>query len=95
MIENKTWTRKCIATNQIVDISQLIRFSFDKESSEVELDLNHNKKKRGAYFIPSIENWNSIKKTKALNRVFRTNIKPETYSNIEAELKEVLYGKEK
>ncbi|MHA3825738.1 YlxR family protein [Mycoplasma sp. BRA285] len=95
MIENKIYTRKCIATNQITDINKLVRFSFDKATNLVELDLNKNKLKRGAYFIPTQENWNYIKKTKALNRVFRTNISPETYTKIEEELKEVLYDKEK
>ncbi|WLP85351.1 YlxR family protein [Mycoplasma seminis] len=95
MIENKTWSRKCIASNQIVDISELIRVCYDKNNNSLELDLNKNKGKRGAYFIPNEQNWNFIKKTKAFNRTFRTNITPETYDKIEAELKEVLYGQTK
>ncbi|MFV8459075.1 YlxR family protein [Mycoplasma sp. CR] len=95
MIENKIYTRKCIATNQIIEVDKLVRFSFDKETNLVELDLDHNKLKRGAYFIPTQENWNYIKKNRALNRVFRTNIKPEVYTEIEEQLKEVLYDKEK
>ncbi|MFV8499550.1 YlxR family protein [Mycoplasma sp. VS424B] len=95
MTENKNYTRKCIATNAITPIDKLVRFSFDKETNLVELDLDHNKLKRGAYFIPTQENWNYIKKTRALNRVFRTNISPEVYIEIEEQLKEVLYGKEK
>ncbi|MFV8483692.1 YlxR family protein [Mycoplasma sp. Z473B] len=95
MTENKKYTRKCIATNNITPINKLVRFSFDKRTNLVELDLDHTKLKRGAYFIPTQENWNYIKKTRALNRVFRTNVSPETYTEIEEQLKEVLYGKEK
>ncbi|WP_233262747.1 YlxR family protein [Mycoplasma sp. NEAQ87857] len=92
---NKTYTRKCIVTNQIVDISLLVRFNYNKKTQEVTLDLNKNLPNRGAYFIPNATNWAKLKKTKALNRVFRTNFTKETYETIEQQLMEVLNEQEK
>ncbi|WP_426460953.1 YlxR family protein [Mycoplasma hafezii] len=88
---NNNFTRKCIVTNQIVDISQLVRFDYQKSTQTITLDLNRTKQGRGAYFIPTSQNWEKIKKTKALNRVFRFNVPKETYDTIEQELKGVLY----
>ncbi|MBN4084282.1 YlxR family protein [Mycoplasma sp. CSL10166] len=86
---NHNFTRKCIITNQIVDIKNLIRFNYLKNNNHATLDLKRELNGRGAYFIPSEENWNKIKKTKALNRVFKSNISKENYFEIEQELKEV------
>ncbi|WP_036463963.1 YlxR family protein [Mycoplasmopsis sturni] len=93
MIKNKNFTRKCIATNQIVDVSQLVRFDLNK-NKEIRLDLKRELNGRGAYMIYSPENWAKIKKTKALNRVFRFGVSPEKYLEIEQELLEV-YNEQK
>ncbi|WP_254616012.1 YlxR family protein [Mycoplasma sp. OR1901] len=86
---NRNFTRKCIATNQIIDVENLIRFNYVKTENKVTLDLKRESNGRGAYFIPSEENWNKIKKTKALNRVFKSNISNDNYLEIEQQLKEV------
>ncbi|RIV16818.1 YlxR family protein [Mycoplasmopsis gallopavonis] len=88
---NTNFTRKCIVTNEIVNVNQLIRFNFDKQNLTVSLDLKRNKKGRGAYMLPTWENWEKAKKNKALNRSFRTNIPKVVYENIEEQLREVLY----
>ncbi|MEA4134475.1 DUF448 domain-containing protein [Mycoplasma sp. 2045] len=92
MTEIKTVFRKCIATNQVLPVDELTRFSYDKENNLLVLDLHKNKKHRGAYFVASLENWQKIRKTKALNRTYKTNISDEQYDSLENELKEVLYG---
>ncbi len=90
-IKNKFYTRKCIVTNSIVNVENLIRFSFDKENKIIKLDLNKTKKGRGAYLLYSPENWMKLKKTKSFNRVFKFNFSSETYLKLEQELLEVVY----
>ncbi|WP_245597282.1 YlxR family protein [Mycoplasma buteonis] len=88
---NSNYARKCIVTNTIVPIEKLVRFDYVKSENLITLDLSKNKKGRGAYFIPTLANWEKIKKSKALNRVFRFNVDKEVYEQIEQQLKEVLY----
>ncbi|WP_027121411.1 YlxR family protein [Mycoplasma leonicaptivi] len=85
---NQNYTRKCIVTNNIINIDNLIRFDYNKKDNLITLDLNKSKKGRGAYFIPTQENWLKLKKTKALNRTFRTNVDMEVYNTIEQQLQE-------
>ncbi|MGZ9800200.1 YlxR family protein [Mycoplasma sp. AC1221] len=95
MNENlKNFNRKCIATNQIVNVKEMLRFDFNRKANTVILDKNQNMKGRGAYFIPSFENWNKIRRTKALNRTFRTNVTKETYDDLESQIQEVINVKE-
>ncbi|OAB49054.1 YlxR family protein [Mycoplasmopsis gallinarum] len=84
-----------MVSNQIYSTSELIRFNYDKNSKEISLDLNNLKKNRGAYFYPSKENWEKICATKALNRVFRTNVSRETYKSIQEQLEELVWTKTK
>lgn len=93
MIKNNNFTRKCIATNQIVDVSQLVRFDLNK-NKEIRLDLKRELNGRGAYMIYSPENWAKIKKNKVLNRVFHFGVSTEKYLEIEQELLEV-YNEQK
>ncbi|UWV82478.1 YlxR family protein [Mycoplasmopsis cynos] len=48
---------------------------------------------RGAYFVPEKQNWEKIKKTRALNRIFKTNFTFELYLKLEPELEEKLWAK--
>ncbi|VEU76347.1 YlxR family protein [Mycoplasmopsis columboralis] len=93
--KNNNYTRKCIITNQILDINKLTRFSLLKETQKVRLDLNKNLKGRGAYFEFTWENWEKVKKTKSLNRAFRFNVSPDDYLEIEKQLLEVINEQEK
>lgn len=92
-IETKKWNRKCIVTGEIVEINKLVRFDFDKKNNQISLDLEKNKKGRGAYFIPLKENWQKIVKTRGLNRAFRTSVDNEVYKSIEIELEETIWQK--
>ncbi|QSF13566.1 YlxR family protein [Mycoplasma sp. Mirounga ES2805-ORL] len=85
---NKIFKRKCIITNQIIEANKLIRFDYDKKNNIITLDIQKNKKGRGAYFLPSEENWQKIVKTRGLNRAFRTKVSNETYKSIEQQLEE-------
>lgn len=93
--KNSNYTRKCVVTNQILDISNLIRFDFNKKNNKITLDWLKNKKGRGCYLKNDPTLWDKFKKTKALNRAFRINISNETYLEIEKELMEVLWLKNK
>lgn len=86
---NKTKTqRKCFITGEIKSVDELLRFDFDKKNNIISLDIKNIKKGRGAYFVPTIKNWEQIVKTKGLNRVFRTQVSRETYNQITQELEE-------
>ncbi|UUM19839.1 MULTISPECIES: YlxR family protein [unclassified Mycoplasma] len=93
--KNNNYTRKCIVTGQILPVEQLTRFSLRKEKQEIFLDFDKNLKGRGAYFQFSLDNWEKLKKSKALNRVFRFNVSNDNYLKIEQELLEVLNEQKK
>ena len=86
MNKNNAFTRKCIVTNEIRDVNELIRFNLSKVQKKVTLDLKRTKKGRGAYFYPTYNNWEKIVKGKALTRTFRINVPKETYEKIYKEL---------
>nr|WP_318023691.1 YlxR family protein [Mycoplasmopsis iners] len=86
-------TRKCIITGAIVPVEQLVRFDYDKQNQRIILDVNKELKGRGAYFIPTRENWNLIMRNKGLNRAFRTNVSKETYLEINNKLEELKWLK--
>ncbi|MCT4469544.1 YlxR family protein [Mycoplasma sp. HS2188] len=80
--------RKCIITNQILEVANLIRFDYDKKNNQISLDLDKNMKGRGAYLLLNEQTWQQVLKTKALNRTFRTNVSRETYIKIQHQLEE-------
>ncbi|AIA29769.1 hypothetical protein MCFN_03305 [Mycoplasmopsis californica] len=81
--------RKCIVTGLILPLDQLVRVDFDKKNNIISLDLDKIKKGRGCYINLNEQNWELVKKTKALNRSFRTNVTKEVYNQIEEELRGV------
>ncbi|UUD35328.1 YlxR family protein [Mycoplasmopsis caviae] len=86
--KNSNFTRKCIITNLVKPVEELVRFDFNKKNNIITLDINRDKKGRGCYFIPTHENWEKLKKHKGLNRAFRTAVDKEVYNEIEKELEE-------
>ncbi|VEU70587.1 YlxR family protein [Mycoplasmopsis glycophila] len=88
---NANFSRKCIVTNEILDISKLVRFDYDKKNQIISLDLKREKKGRGAYIHLTPENWEKAMRNKALNRTFRTNVSKEVYEEINKQIMEVLY----
>lgn len=95
MKTDKILTRKCIASMQIIPVEYLVRFDYQKQNNTLTIDQSKTKKGRGAYFLPTIENWAIIKKKRALNRSLRANITLEQYENLEAQLKELIWAKNK
>ncbi|BBU47523.1 YlxR family protein [Mycoplasmopsis felis] len=95
IIKQQNYNRKCIATNQITNISNLLRIDYDKKNNLICVDYEKVLKGRGCYFILNIENWEKIKKNKLLNRSFRTNISKEIYEEMDIKIKEFIYGKKK
>ncbi|CAL59398.1 YlxR family protein [Mycoplasmopsis agalactiae] len=86
--KNEGFSRKCIATGLIVPENQMLRFDYNKNENLIKLDVNRELKGRGAYFIATEENWNTVVRKKCLNKTFRTAVPKEVYERIEAELKE-------
>ncbi|WP_029513694.1 YlxR family protein [Mycoplasmopsis primatum] len=95
-IENNyaSYNRKCIATGIIKSSNQMLRFDYNKKENIILLDLNRELKGRGAYFIPTIANWEFIIKHKCLNKTFRTAVAKETYELFDKQLKEGKWLKE-
>ncbi|QZE12692.1 YlxR family protein [Mycoplasma sp. Ms02] len=91
MSEKTNYTRKCVATNQIVDIDKLIRFDYKKSTGIISLDLDKNKDGRGCYIQKDWSIWEKFRKTKGLNRSFKTNVEQCVYEEIEQKLKGVLW----
>ncbi|VEU75530.1 Putative transciprtional termination factor [Mycoplasmopsis maculosa] len=86
--------RKCIATNKIFSVSELIRIDFNKQKNIIQLDINKSLNGRGAYFLPTEANWKLIQKNKGLNRTFRINVAREIYEAIDHQIKEAKCLKE-
>lgn len=62
--EKNNITRKCIVTSLILPVEKLTRFSFNKTTKELKLDIDKNLKSRGAYFLKNKDNWEILKKKK-------------------------------
>ncbi|WP_235670410.1 YlxR family protein [Mycoplasmopsis pullorum] len=93
--KNKNYTRKCVATNQILDIQDLIRFDFDKKKNLIKLDLEKTGKGRGCYIKNDPNVWEKFYKSKGLNRSFRFNVSTEVYDSIYKQLMEGIWQKNK
>ncbi|MEE3928552.1 YlxR family protein [Mycoplasmopsis ciconiae] len=93
--KNINFTRKCVITHEILDISQLIRFDYNKKENLITLDLSRNKKGRGCYLKNDRALWDKFLKSKALNREFRTNVSLIVYEQLLKELEETIWLKNK
>ncbi|WP_338822684.1 YlxR family protein [Mycoplasmopsis felifaucium] len=85
---NKNYSRKCIVSGDVKPETELIRFDYNKSENIIRLDLKRELKGRGAYFTPTVSNWENIVKRRGLNKAFRTQVSQKTYETIEKELKE-------
>ncbi|EFF41261.1 YlxR family protein [Mycoplasmopsis alligatoris] len=93
MNEKNSYTRKCVATNQIYPIDELIRFDYDKANNILSLDLKLTKKGRGCYLKNDPNLWTTFYNKKCLNRSFKTNFTSEQYEKIYKELMEAVWQK--
>ena len=68
------------------DKKELIRIVRTKED-EIELDMTGRKNGRGAYICKDIKCFESLKKSRGLDRSFKSQISPLIYDKLTDELK--------
>ncbi len=78
--------RTCIACKSVKDKKELIRIVRTKED-EIELDMTGRKNGRGAYICKDIKCFESLKKSRGLDRSFKSQISPLIYDKLTDELK--------
>ena len=78
--------RTCIACKNVKDKKELIRIVRTKED-EIELDMTGRKNGRGAYICKDIKCFESLKKSRGLDRSFKSQISPLIYDKLTDELK--------
>ena len=77
--------RQCVGCREMKDKKSLLRVVKSPEGV-VSLDFVGKKPGRGAYVCHDVECLNKARKSRALERAFRTAITPEVYDAMEAEL---------
>ena len=77
--------RTCIACKSVKDKKDLIRIVRTKEG-ETELDMTGRKNGRGAYICKDIKCFESLKKSRGLDRSFTSQISPVVYDKLTDEL---------
>lgn len=78
--------RTCIACKSVKDKKELIRIVRTKEGV-TELDPTGRKNGRGAYICNNINCFDILKKSKGLDRSFKTHISSEIYDKLADDLK--------
>ena len=78
--------RTCIACKSVKDKKELIRIVRTKED-EIELDMTGRKNGRGAYICKDIKCFESLKKSRGMDRSFKSQISPLIYDKLTDELK--------
>lgn len=81
MVNKKKPARTCMACNTQKEKQDLLRIVKSKEGF-VEIDTTGKKNGRGAYICKSEECLNKVIKSKRLERVLETEIKPELYESV-------------
>ena len=72
--------RKCIVTNRILDVEQLIRIVKTKSGEYI---VNSDAKGRGAYISNDPGILEELKRKRFLNRSFKTQVPEQVYIEIE------------
>ena len=78
--------RTCIACKSVKDKKDLIRIVRTKEG-EIELDQTGRKNGRGAYICKDAKCFESLRKSKGLDRSFKSQISMTVYDKLIDELK--------
>lgn len=86
------FSRKCIVTNKIVPVNQLIRFVLLK-NGVIMFEKDEKILGRGAYCLKNIETIELLFKKKSLNKAFKKNIPQETYNALRKEVEEYVKKK--
>ena len=77
--------RTCIACKNVKDKKALIRIVRTKEGV-MELDITGRKNGRGAYICKDVKCFESLKKSRGLERSFKTQVSIEVYDRLSDEL---------
>ncbi len=85
-MSKKEILRKCIVTNKVTNINNMIRIVKDKENN-IFLDNNMHLQGRGAYITNEIKLIIQALERKVLNRAFKTNISKDVYDKLKQEVK--------
>ena len=80
--------RTCIACKSVKDKKDLIRIVKTKEG-EIELDPTGRKNGRGAYICKDSGCFKSLKKSKGLDRSFKTQVSVTVYDRLIEELQSI------
>ena len=73
--------RTCIVCRRKDDKNNFIKIVRNK-NGQIELDSHQNKNGRGCYLCNNSDCIEKLKKTKALNRVYKINLQEETYDRV-------------
>ncbi len=85
-MSNKEILRKCIVTNKVTHINNMIRIVKDKEDN-IFLDNDNHMQGRGAYITNEFKLIIQALERKVLNRAFKTNISKDVYDKLKQEVK--------
>ena len=85
-MSKKEILRKCIVTNKVTHINNMIRIVKDKEDN-IFLDNDHHMQGRGAYITNEFKLIIQALERKVLNRAFKTNISKDVYDKLKQEVK--------
>ena len=77
--------RTCIACRNVKEKKELIRIVRTNEG-EIEIDSTGRKNGRGAYICNDVKCFEILKKTKGLDRSFKSQIAAQVYDKLIAEL---------
>ena len=73
--------RSCIVCRKKSDKSEFIKIVKNKNGT-IEIEKNKKLEGRGAYICKNIECFKKCQKTRALNRIFKTEIQQNLYEDI-------------
>ena len=79
--------RMCIVCKQMKNRAEMIRFI--KSDNQIVIDKSQKVNCRGAYVCKCEDCFSKLKKTKALNRVFKMPVEDKVYESIQDNLKEI------
>ncbi len=80
--------RQCIGCGEMKDKREMLRILKTAEG-EIVLDATGKKNGRGAYLCPSMECFRKAKKSRGLDRSFKTAVPAEVYDRLEKEMEEI------
>ena len=89
MIEQqKIILRKCVGCKEMIDISQLIRLSYNTTTSEVVINKQAGKKSpgRGAYVCKNEQCLAKAQKSNGISRSFKHAVPKEIYEQLKIEI---------